>query len=98
MNKIIVAILLVVMFAALIYSTVNAGTGPGEFTCDLVSYGVEEFEDSSIRTVRMFYCNENVAMRGDVCHLWRITVNEPEERIFDGLVITWWYMCNEFSL
>ena len=66
-----------------------------EFTCDLVSYHQENYEDGSYTVFRIFYCNEYAADRADTCVLWRTTTTEADSS--DGETITYWYMCNLFS-
>ena len=90
--KYLLAFLLVVLFAALIVFTVQAGTKPGEFTCDLVGWHLDP--DKSV--VRTFECNEDVATRSDTCYLWRTTTTDEDSS--DGKTTSFWYRCNEFSV
>lgn len=91
-TRLIVALFVLALFAALIVATVEAKTGPGEFTCDLTDWYLNENKE----IVRVFLCNENTAQRGTTCHLWRTTTTE--EGSSDGKTTSLWYMCNEFTL
>ena len=87
--KPLIIIMFTILIVLLIVTAAQAGTEPGEFTCDLVS----SYDRNDI-TYRSFYCNEDTMSRSDTCELWRTTLTQADST--DGETITYWYMCNEF--